>query len=169
MKTVLALDELLARALREEIPGSVQIIGRAQMRDDGDEIVKRAASGKCVLAIGGSKWDPLPWLERWRLAIPVVVTLPSFDDRTLERAARLRVFSVVPATMPGIVSCLADECVLAAASYRSGQALRPVIVVPPQRQQRDQRAGQVIAFRRPPSDPQAAQTPAPSSSRGALK
>lgn len=148
MRTVLAVDELLAMAVRSKMRRPAEIYGRERMRDEGDRIVRKAVDeGPCVLAIGGLHWNPLSWLEEWRLpsSVAVVLLLPRISDPIARRAASLRVFSVVPTRMSGIVSCVADECLLAADSLRGFPALRPVLVVSPQHQP-EQSGGRVLVF-----------------------
>lgn len=130
MRTVLAVDELLARAVGAKLPGVVEICTRARMRDDGDEVVADLVMMvPSVLVIGAKKWDPLDLLEAWLLPpeIPVVLVVPHMSEDIERRASALELFSVVPADRSvRATACLACECRLAWA-WLQGRHARPLV------------------------------------------
>ncbi len=140
MRTVMAVDEMLARLVGERIPGEKETYDRAEMREHGDEIVRDAVlRSPCVLMIGGMKWNPVRLVASWQLprTIPVVALVPKIRPAVIRRAAAARIFSVT-ASMSGVVDCLADECVIAAAALAGLRpwVLRPRVLVsdqPPRR------------------------------------
>lgn len=116
MRTVLAVDELLGRAVERELPGISERCPRQRMRDEGDDVVRSLAlAHPGVLVIGAKKWNPLPWLERWRLPFGslVVIVLPRATKTQIAQAERLGVFSVLSSSMSGIAKCVASESVIA--------------------------------------------------------
>lgn len=134
MRTVLAVDPLLAEAVRKKLPGTVEIYTRERMREEGDDTVKAAAlRAPSVLVVGAKKWSPLRWVERWQLprTTPVVMLLPSVPDEYLDRAAKAGVYSIVPldGTVGALASAVYAEAILAWSS-RESPPLLPVLVGP---------------------------------------
>jgi hypothetical protein len=140
VRTVLALDDLLARAVMAQLPGAHDHVSRSQMRDDGDDVVRDLVSdGPCALVIGADDWNPLDLLERWRLpyAVPIVMVTKTVDHLTMTRAARLRVFSLfaMDSVKRGLPTSIVAECLIAHA-WRRGfvkRELAPVLVLPSHR------------------------------------
>jgi hypothetical protein len=133
MRTVLAVDDLLASLLAKRLLGEVESYGRCQMRKDGDEIVLDAARrAPCVLVIGGRRWNPLRLVDSWKLprTTAVVAIVPRIRPVAIRRAAAAGVLSVT-ASMPGVVDALADEWVIAAAVLTGlrPRSLRPRVLV----------------------------------------
>lgn len=101
MRTVLAVDEMLAAAVRRKIP-SAETLDHAAMRDLGDAALPRlrelALRAPGVLVTGGRAWDALPMLRRLRLprTLPVVLLTPSATWARQAEAARLGVVAIVP-------------------------------------------------------------------------
>jgi hypothetical protein len=118
MRTIMAVDEMLASLVARRVPGKVQFYDRSAMRKKGDDIVRDAALvSPCVLLIGGMKWNPLRLVASWNLprTVVVVAVVPRIKPVVVRRAVMAGVFSVT-ASMHGVADCLADECVLAAAT-----------------------------------------------------
>src|SRR5690349_10925381 len=118
MRTVMAVDEMLASLVAKRLPGEVEIYGRGEMREDGDDVVMDAAlKSPCVLLIGGMKWNPLRLVASWNLprSVVVVALVPRIKPVVVRRAVIARAFSIT-SSMHGVADCLADECVLAAAT-----------------------------------------------------
>lgn len=118
MRTVLAVDEILGRAIADRISGEKIYCTRERMREEGDDVARRLVLEKpSVLIIGGTKWNPLRLLERWRLPYetPVVLLLRTINFGARERAKAIRVFSVIPADYRAarVPTCAASEALLA--------------------------------------------------------
>ena len=153
MRVVLAMDEPLGSHVARRLPWSPTVYNYGDMKKDAAECARKASlAPPCVLGIGGVKWNPLPWLERWKLpsTTAVVLLLPSISDDEGRRAAALGVFSVVPIGMDDAASCVADECVLAGDHLlrKAPPLIRPVVVVPQPRRRLARSEGQVIALPR---------------------
>lgn len=125
MRTVLAIDEMLARAVAKILPGNLEYCCRDRMRSQGDDIVRELVLAEpCVLVIGGSRWNPLGLLERWGLpaTTPVVLLLPRLTRAMKDRTVALGAHSVLSAgrsrKLPTLVS---SECLVA-----HGWAAQPV-------------------------------------------
>lgn len=149
MRTVLALDDLLAQAVVAQLPGVTEVFRHTTMRDEGADIVREAVEAwPCALVLGGQEWDPHPLalLERWRLpyAVPVVLVAPSMNHIDTARAARLDVFSVLDMekVKRGLPTSIVSECLLAHA-WRNGIVQRPKgpVLVQPSPQPRSSRPG----------------------------
>jgi hypothetical protein len=118
MRTVLAMDDLLSKAVEKKLGGRTVVCSRQRMRDEGDDVVRELAQKEpCVLVIGGAKWNPLTLLELWRLPYetPVVLVLPAVTWSSTVRASRLDVFAVVPAGKVArkLPTAVASEALLA--------------------------------------------------------
>lgn len=156
MRTVLALDDLLAQAVEDQLPGVKDICGRQRMRDEGDDVVRRLVEeGPCVLAIGGAAWEPsdlLGLLERWRFPrkVPVVLVMPAVSRENAVRISKLGVYSVfeVDAERRGVATSLVAECLIAHACRRGilKRPVVPVLVQPSPRAPACRPLAQVIAF-----------------------
>ena len=142
MRTVLALDDLLAHAVAPQLPGTVMIMGRQEMRRLTRPVAQAKLRGltlgrPSVLVIGARKWDPWEWLEAMQLPLAVPVVLlegehaPARSDGLL---SSLGVVATVPAggSTSGTSSCVADEALLAWRDRlgRSPLSLPPVRVEP---------------------------------------
>lgn len=137
MRTVLAIDEMLAHAVAKLLPpGKTEVFGRLRMHDEGPDCVKNAVLRvPCVLAIGGAMWNPLDLLERWKLSVPTVALVPEADPDTLRAADRIGVLVVMP--MAGRESTTEDLIAsLRFARASRSQRLDPVVVVRPYSQSR---------------------------------
>lgn len=137
MRTILALDEMLIRAVRPKLPGTVEPFSRQRMRKEGVDAVRDAAlASASAVVIGGRKWtaaELLPVLERWKLPyeVPVVMVVPEISDAEWLRAVRLDVFAVVEdVAVKNVASCLSVEARLASRWLsRRGRLLRhPVLL-----------------------------------------
>lgn len=164
MRTILALDEMLAHAVMDKLPqdSSAETIGRFEMNelgDKGSEARLRALvlASPSVLAIGGRQWNALPMLKAMRLPyrVPVVVVAPEGRLWTLAGTAEaLRVYSMVPTDRSvsgaGIVASIASECVDAWkwVHRRRKPSDLPRVPSAPPKPERGQLA-RVVPFRRP--------------------
>jgi hypothetical protein len=139
MRTVLAIDEMLAHEVKPKLRGEVAKLDRMHMREHKrvliDTIRDFLTRYPSVLAIGGRAWDALPMLHDLRLpsSIPVVLVAPEATRECRDRAHDLGVLSILPVdgSFSGAASALAVECRLAEA-VRTGKLvrpLRPVVVV----------------------------------------
>ena len=136
MRTVLATDEMLIRAVQRKLDGEIVAFNRQRMREEGMEAVRRAAVTATAVLIGGRRWaatELLPVLERWRLPydVPVVMVVPEISDGEWLRAIRLDVFAVVEdVAVKDVASCLSVEARLASkwASRRDHLRRRPVLL-----------------------------------------
>jgi hypothetical protein len=136
MRTILAVDELLAHAVRKRLPGEVMIYGHARMREDGDGAVLDALRGApCVLAIGGARWNPLPWLARWRVpdGVPVIAVVPEASPAVIAQADLLGVPFVVP--VDGDEPARRISVSLRRGWVCRGLEIAPVLVLPSQQSQ----------------------------------
>jgi hypothetical protein len=139
MRTVLALDEMLAFEVAPRLPGEVAKLDHMQMREHKKVLVSTLreflSRYPSVLAIGGRRWDALPLLRELSLAdaIPVVLVAPEATTECRETARQLGVVSILPVdgSFSGAASALAVECRLAEAVRLGNLArpLRPVVVV----------------------------------------
>lgn len=133
MRFVLAVDEMLGHSVKPALPGDVEIVTHQQMRDMGNAdaglraVVMRR---RCVLAIGGGKWNALPMLRSMKLPYRVPIVLVTPETRLLELAGQaeaLRIFSIVTSdrqmsnALPS--RAVAAECV--AAWQWAGRSRRP--------------------------------------------
>lgn len=143
MRTVLATDEMLAHEVSKQLPGEVEVFGRARMRDEGMGAVRAAVErAPCVLVIGAREWPPGPTLDEWALdGVPVVAILP--DGEAAPACAKVS----VPAHQRQTVRAVTAACRLA--WLAQGTFLPPVIVAPtrPREPQRP-RPASVLAIRR---------------------
>ena len=169
MRTVLAMDEIMAKAVTKRLTGEIEVCTRPRMRDEGDDIVRELVlRSPCVLAIGATEWNPLDLLERWRLPyeIPVVLVLPVIDWENTVRATRVDAFSVLSVAdlKRKLPTSIAAECQIAEA-WRQGRLSRPGAPVVVQRTSRASRgrAGLARVYQLPPpsscvpgSDPESA-------------
>ena len=139
MRTVLAIDDLLAKAMMEQLPGRADRCSHLAMSEEGDDVaLKLVERSTCTLVIGGEAWtrSPLDLLERWRLPykIPVVLLLYKATPEEVARATRLCVFSLVDMhkIRRGLPTSLVAECVIAHAWTRGHvqRALAPVLLLP---------------------------------------
>jgi hypothetical protein len=125
MRVILAVDEMLAAAVKSKIPGvEVEVVDFAAMKGMGEDVDAKVRelvmSSPCVLAIGGRKWNPLKMLKAMKLPyrVPVVVLAPEGRTWTLLGTAEaMRVYSVVSSDREvggsGIATSLAGECLAA--------------------------------------------------------
>ena len=142
MRFVLALDDLLAKAVSKKLEGRVEIFRHPQMREHGDDIVRDAVMREpSVLVIGGATWNPLYLLERWRMPyeVPVVVVLPDLEWDRADRAAKINAFSVLSMKelKRKLPTSIVAECDIATA-WLDGRLSRPslpVVVQPSPEQQ----------------------------------
>lgn len=131
MRTVLAIDEMLAHRVRRLLPGDVEIYSHVRMRDEGDEAVRRAVlRSQCVLAIGGAAWDPMPWLRQRSISelAPVVAVVPAMTLDIEDAVLALCVPFVVPVDV-GEAARRVSASLRRAWSYRATR-LSPVVVRP---------------------------------------
>ena len=132
MRTVLAVDEMLAAAVRRKIPGA-ETLDHVAMRDLGAEALPKlrelALRGPSVLVTGGRQWDALPMLRRLRLprTLPVVLLTPSATWARQAEAARLGVVAIVPCD-DGTDTRLAVITEIELAWLTSGTVISPVLV-----------------------------------------
>lgn len=154
MRTVLALDQLLARSVAAKLRGEVVTCTRQRMRDEGDDAVQRIVmAAPSALIIGAQNWNPLDLLEAWQLPyeIPVIMVVPSMNWADEVRAARLDVFSIFVADKGyrGLPTSLASESVIAHAWMKGGpfRHARPVVVQPSPRPQVEM-PGRLLRFAR---------------------
>lgn len=105
MRTVLALDEMLAAAVKKKLGREVEteVLDRVAMRGLGRRRVvphlrELVTTKPSVLVIGGRGWDALPMLARLRLPqeVPVVLLTPEATWETKAEANRLGVVTVIP-------------------------------------------------------------------------
>ena len=105
MRTVLAVDEMLAHAVSPKLPGEVEVLGHMAMRDLGRAesvatLRRLVLASPSVLAIGGQRWtDALDYIRAMRLPyrVPVVLLAPPESKWELIAPANaLGVFSMVP-------------------------------------------------------------------------
>lgn len=146
LRTVLATDEMLAKLVSKKIDAEIEWIGHDEMHEIGKakaraKVREAVLREPCVLVIGTVKWDALPDLEAMRLpySVPVVLVTEEITPERYAQAATLDVFSAVPATMPGISTCVANEALLAHAcrlGLRSRAGLRSLLLPPQPRPQR---------------------------------
>ena len=128
MRTILAIDEMLAAAVRKKLVGTVELYDHRRMRKEGDRSVLCAAErGPCVLAIGGARWNPLPWLRVHRPRVPVVAVVPEATDAVIAEADILGV--------PFVVTVGAEAVRRISVSCRRGWLCRdvqldPVLILP---------------------------------------
>ncbi len=169
MRTVLAVDDLMARAVAKKLTGEIETCGRVRMRLEGDNVVRDLVlRSPCVLVIGAKEWDPLDLLEQWRLPyeVPVVLVLPKIDWESTIRATRVDAFSVLSIAdlKRKLPTSIVAECQIAEA-WRQGRLSRPDAPVVVQRTSRASRgrAGLARVYQLPPpssdvpgSDPESA-------------
>lgn len=153
MRTVLALDDLMAVAVKKKLGDGAIPVSRPQMRELGDDVVlDMLGSRDAVLAIGGTDWDPLDLLERWRLPerVPVVLVLPWVSWKARARAARVNAFSVlgVNELKRKLPTSLATECRLAAKWLREARKRPyPTVVIQPSPLELDPRPARAVPGR----------------------
>jgi hypothetical protein len=133
MRTVLAVDELLAHAVRRELEGDVVTVDHMEMRDLGPRGALRRVrqlmiERRSVLVLGGRAWeDPLAFVEALRLQpfVPVILLLAAGQERPA-LGWRPRLYSTIP-TEGGarLAGTIARQCVDAWAFAHS--RLRPVV------------------------------------------
>lgn len=131
MRTVLAVDEMLAAAVRRRLEGEAVVLHRQAMRDLGRHKVvttlrELVTVRPSVLVIGGRAWDALPMLRRLRLPreVPVVLLTPSATWERQAEACRLGVVSIVPADE----GTDTREAIAISATLASASSLAPVLV-----------------------------------------
>jgi hypothetical protein len=150
MRTVLAIDEMLAYEVEQRLPGEVARLGHMAMRDCRHVLVQMMRDFltryPSVLAIGGRRWDALPLLRELRphpTTAPVVLVAPEASPACISQAAELGVFSIVPVEdgFTGAASAVAVECQLATAVRRGllSRPLSPVVVSRDRRASSDDR------------------------------
>ncbi len=141
VRTILAVDELLAGSIKPKLAGSVSTIGHMTMRDLGDGIEdalrELVTARPSVLAIGGRAWDALPLLRRLNLpwAVPIILLTPELTTKRAAACAATHVLSVVPldGSVSGVASAVSVEVELAK-FYWAGvlkRPMRPVVVSRP--------------------------------------
>ena len=157
MRTVLAVDEMLAHVVAPRLPGEVEVLGHMAMRDLGPLAVARlremVMERPSVLAIGAKAWDALPMLRQIRLPyrVPVVLLVPEVTWEGTRQAAELDVFSIVPAKPTRkIVSTVAAECVLAWKWLESRRRRRrsTILIAPSLHRPVEQPGARLLLFRR---------------------
>lgn len=131
MRTILALDDLLAHAVKPKLIGEVEICNHQTMREKGPDVVQKLVRRRSVLAIGGAAWDPLPLLRKWRLppTVHVVMVTPSVTEE--HRQGVDSAVSIVPAdgSVSGLSSCIADACLFARGRRRAALSSPCPVVV----------------------------------------
>lgn len=103
MRTVLAVDEMLAHQVKGKLKGSeIEHIDFASMKAMGENVDARVRqlilAAPAVLVIGGRAWNALPMLRSMKLPVRVPVVLISPAGRLydlLREATELRAFSMV--------------------------------------------------------------------------
>lgn len=103
MRTVLAVDEMLAVAVKRRLEGEAEVFDRMKMRDLGRRKVpgrlrELVTERPSVLVIGGREWDALPTLRAARIPreVPVVLLTPKATWERHAEASRLGVVAMVP-------------------------------------------------------------------------
>lgn len=133
MRTVLAVDEMLAAAVRRRL-GEEGIdavaLDHMEMRDLGEQVVsvlrELVMQEPSVLVIGGRAWDALPLLRLLRLPreVPVVLLTPEATWERQAEACRLGAVSIVPANE----GTDTREVITLAVCLATASSLAPVLV-----------------------------------------
>ena len=140
MRTVLAIDEMLAHAVAAQLPGEIEVFGHMEMRDRGHavgaELRERVLRSPSVLVIGARAWDPCDMLKKMRLPyeVPVVVVVPSITPERERMSFELDAWAMLPAdgSVTGLSGAVADEAVLGWlwTRKRRPRPLAPVLLDP---------------------------------------
>jgi hypothetical protein len=141
MRTVLAVDEMLAHAVKRELPGEVEVVGHMRMRALGGLLASTlrglVMQEPSVLVIGAKLWDPYEDLQEMALpaSAAVVALVPTRTDQRDQCAAASGVFLQVAADDPKITETISAACLFSWAWLhgRRPRPLSPVLVAPPRR------------------------------------